>query len=329
MTDTSPEPLHRYPRARTSNPDELRAMAPQWLGATRVDLRHTGQLDARLNLIELDTTGLAFGYATCDLFADHHPADFVRLQIALKGRSLTCVGDRRSDLNAEQLTVTSADVPWQMLCQAGHARLTLRLQQQALMRKLAMLTGVTPKAGYGFDQAIAAGDPQARSLRRLVDFLSQQLSETAAALPRAVYHELEDAVQIAFLHASRHPLRELLEGACAPPDSNLVRRIEAFIEANWREPLTIERLAGEAEVSARALFRAFERLRGNSPMAFVKAVRLRRAREMLQTGDPALTVTAAAAACNFSNASHFARYYREAYGELPSMTAARAASRSL
>jgi transcriptional regulator GlxA family with amidase domain len=53
-------------------------------------------------------------------------------------------------------------------------------------------------------------------------------------------------------------------------------------------------LAAEAAVSARAIFKAFERSRGYSPMAFARATRLKRAGEILTSGDPGVSVTAPA-----------------------------------
>ncbi len=323
MADPHQEPLHRFQALRTSDPEQLRELGLKWLGASRIELRNTGPFEARLNAIELETTGLAFGATSCDLVADQYPMDVVRLQIALKGRGLSCFGGQVADIDERQFAVTPAGVPWQMVCQGGHERLTLRLSQAALTQKLAALIGAQPKGDYRFEHAIPADDPQARSLFRLITFLAQQLDE-AVALPRAVYRELEDAVQIAFLSASRHKYRELLDAPAPMPEFRLVKRLEDFIEASWREAITIERLVAEAGVSARSLFRAFERVRGYSPIAFAKSVRLRRAREMLLSGDPAMTVALAATACNFANPGHFARYYRETFGELPSMTVQRA-----
>jgi AraC-like DNA-binding protein len=210
-----------------------------------------------------------------------------------------------------------------MVCQGGHQRLTLRLNQQALLQRLAALVGGTPATDYHFESAMPADDPRARSLFRLLEFLAQQLDEDATAFPAAVYRELEDAVQIAFLSASRHQFRELLDTPGPMPDIDLVKRLEQFIEARWRDAITIDLLVAEAGVSARSIFRAFERVRGHSPIAFAKAVRLRRARELLLSGDPAVTVASAAAACNFANPGHFARYYRATFGELPSATVSR------
>jgi transcriptional regulator GlxA family with amidase domain len=58
-------------------------------------------------------------------------------------------------------------------------------------------------------------------------------------------------------------------------------------------------------------------------MAFAKAVRLRHARAALMSGDPSTSVTATAFKCNFASPGHFARDYRNAFGELPSQTVSR------
>ncbi|WP_315719739.1 MULTISPECIES: AraC family transcriptional regulator [unclassified Bradyrhizobium] len=319
------EPLHRHALLRTSNADVLRDLAGRRLGAERVDFRNAERFEAVVNLIELETIGLAYGTMTCDIVSDHRPADFIRVQMALKGRAVSCVGGEATDVNEHQFAVAAAGVPWQMACQGGHQRLTLRLDPQALRQRLTALVGVQPRADFAIDPAIPAAEPQARSLLRLLDFLATQLNAQDSAFPAAVYRELEDAVHVAFLCASRHRFHDMLVDPAPLPEFGLVKRLEDYIEAHWREPITIERLAREAGVSARSIFRLFERVRGYSPIAFAKSVRLRRAHEMLRSGDPAVTVATAAAACNFANAGHFARYYRATFGELPSTTIARAA----
>src|SRR5262249_38701413 len=71
-------------------------------------------------------------------------------------------------------------------------------------------------------------------------------------------------------------------------------------------------------VSARVLFRSFRQHRGCTPMEFAKQARLHQARGML--AEPEASVTAVAYACGFFTTGHFARAYREAFGELPSQT---------
>ena len=273
LTDTNSEPLHRFPVVRTSDAEQLRQLGMQWLGASRVDLRNIGSFHARLNAVSLASTSLAFGATSCDLVADHIPMDVVRLQIALKGRGLTCVGHQITEVNEKQFAVAPAGVPWQMASQGGHQRLTLRIHQPALLQRLSALVGVKPKTDYRFESAIPADEPRSRSLFQLIEFLSNQLDAGASAWPAAVYASSKTRCRSPSCPASRHKLRELLDTPGAMPDFGLVKRLEQFIEASWREAITIERLVAEAGVSARSIFSAFERVRGYSPIAFAKSVR--------------------------------------------------------
>jgi AraC-like DNA-binding protein len=320
MPIRSPTPLHRFPMFSTSDSEELRRLASKLLGSVRLDLSEADHFRTLVNVIELEEVGLAFAATSCGLTSHHLETDYIRLQIALKGRSTTSAAGETTDIDERQFGITPAGVPSRAACTAEHQRLTLRLREDILLRKLSALSGVRPKGGLRLAHAIPADSAHARGLARLVRFVAEQLDQNAAAFPAAVYRELEQAIQIAFLSASRHAHSGALDTEAKLPDAGVVTRLEGYVEANWREAITLERLVSEAGISGRSLFRAFERGRGYSPMAFVKAVRLRHARSMLLSGDPDVTVAAAAAACNFANPGHFARHYREAFGELPSKT---------
>ena len=323
MTDGGADPLHRFPMFWTSDPEELRHFGSTLLGAARIDLGDTDRFEARVNLIKLPEIGLAFGATSCHLASDHVAADFIRLQIALKGRATTSAGGAVTDISARQLAITPSGIASRTVCEAGHERLTLRLSQDVLLQKATTLLGFKPKGELTFDSAIGVDEPYAQSLFQLLQFLAQQLDSMASRLPAAACRELEQAVQTTFLWASRHSFSPLLERQDREPAPGVVRRLEEFIEANWQDAITIDRLVAEAGVSARSIFRAFDRSRGYSPMAFAKSIRLRRAREMLMSGEPGVSVTATAFKCNFASPGHFARDYRDAFGELPSETISR------
>jgi AraC-like DNA-binding protein len=323
MSDGGADPLHRFPVFLTSDPEVLWHHGSTLLGATRIDLVNVDNFQARVNFVSLADIGLVFGATSCDLCADLTEADIIRLQIGLKGRAMVSAGDRSTDFIPSRFVVTSNGIPSRSASEAGHERLTLRLNPARLMQKLTSLVGVRPRGEMSFEPAVDADQPYARSLRHLLQFMTQQLDSTAFRLPAAASYELEQAVQIAFLWASRHSFSHLLEMQDKEVAPAIVRRLEEFIEAHWREPLSIERLVAETSVSARSIFRAFLRARGYSPMAFAKAVRLRHARAMLTSGDPGVSVTTTAFQCNFASPGHFARDYREAFGELPSETISR------
>ena len=323
MPEAEADPLHRFPVFRTSNPEELRQLAAKLFGAAQIDLGSLDNFEARVNLIRMQETGLAFGATSADLTIDRLATDFIRLQIARRGHATISAGGRTTDISDRQFAITPAGARSRNVCQAGHECLMLRLNEPALLQRLTALLGAKPKGEMTFEAAIGAGQPHAQVLSHLILFFSQQLDSAASRLPAAVCLELEQAVQIAFLYASRHAFSHLLENQESMPAPWVVRRIEEFIEAHWQEPITIDRLAAEAGVSARAIFRAFERSRGYSPMAFAKTIRLKRAREILMSGDPGVNVTATAFKSNFASPSRFAKDYRDVFGELPSETLSR------
>lgn len=124
--------------------------------------------------------------------------------------------------------------------------------------------------------------------------------------------------------AARHPpsLRERpsVGPRRQPPTTWQVRRAEAYIESHWSEPITIAGLARASAASARSIFYHFKNSRGQSPMSFVKQVRLEHAREMLESGGIGRSVTEIATDCGFGNLGHFAGDYLKRFGERPSDT---------
>jgi transcriptional regulator GlxA family with amidase domain len=87
-----------------------------------------------------------------------------------------------------------------------------------------------------------------------------------------------------------------------------VRRAEDYVEAHWRQPITLEDLAKVTGVCAFDLFRSFKRSRGYSPMEFVHKVRFDRARELLQLGG-LTSVASTALSCGFADLRSFENEY--------------------
>ena len=99
-----------------------------------------------------------------------------------------------------------------------------------------------------------------------------------------------------------------------------VRRAEEYIETHWNQPITIASLARATAASARSIFYHFKNSRGQSPMSFLKQVRLEHAREMLGRSGIGRSVTDIAIECGFGNLGHFAGDYFKRFGEHPSDT---------
>lgn len=99
------------------------------------------------------------------------------------------------------------------------------------------------------------------------------------------------------------------------PADATVRRAMAYIDQHAREPITVDEVAAAVHMSTRGLQYAFQRAAGESPMAYLRRVRLAGARDELVLGVESVAVIARR--WGFGHPARFARYYREQYGCTP------------
>jgi AraC-like DNA-binding protein len=306
----------------TSDAEEFKHFAETLLGATKVAPANSDSFKAHIRLFQLQDIAIFSGGSNSRVSLEYPEVDYVRLQIALRGRAATTINGTTTEINEKQSCTSGSGRISQTTCEGGDG-LSLRVSTGALQRKLALLLGAQPKGNLEFRAATNTNQPHVRALHRLIQFCAQQLDSASAELPPLALRELEQAIIVSFLCASRHTFSHLLEQAAESVMPGLVRRAEEFIEANWNRAITIENLVEVTGANARAIFRAFQRSRGYSPMAFAKRIRLNRAKQMLSLPDPQTSVAGVAFSCGFANLGHFAKEYREAFGERPSETLAR------
>jgi AraC-like DNA-binding protein len=191
----------------------------------------------------------------------------------------------------------------------------------AMSQTVAALSGRNDIGRIELDRKCSKVRPELRLLRGITSSLSEELD--LSHFSPIVLAELEQTILVSLACGISHNYTRLLESHEPDLAPHQVRRVENYIEANWGQPLSIQGLAVVASASARSVFQSFRIHRGYSPMKFVKTVRLRRAREMLQGASSDFTVTTVAFACGFGNLGHFARDYQNAFGETPSATLSR------
>jgi AraC family ethanolamine operon transcriptional activator len=102
---------------------------------------------------------------------------------------------------------------------------------------------------------------------------------------------------------------------------SLVKKAEEISKSYRDKPLTLQKLCEELGTSSTALCSGFDEVFGISPMAYIKIQRLNGVRRALINTDPNIkTVMDVAQEWGFWNAAHFAKDYKEMFGELPSKT---------
>jgi AraC-like DNA-binding protein len=102
----------------------------------------------------------------------------------------------------------------------------------------------------------------------------------------------------------------------------VLARAISFIESNAGLPVTMADVARAARVTVRAVQLAFRRHADTTPGAYLRLVRLERAREELKAASPldGITVAGTAGRWGWSSPDRFAAAYRARFGEPPSQT---------
>ena len=96
---------------------------------------------------------------------------------------------------------------------------------------------------------------------------------------------------------------------------SVVERAQHWLQKHMASDITISDLARAIAVSERTMARRFVAAIGQTPLAYLQAVRLQAARAMLETGD--MTVQSIAAQVGYSDASSFSRLFRQGVGLSP------------
>jgi AraC-like DNA-binding protein len=317
--------LHRHQLLHGAPPDALQDALSNLFGASEVELeRDTANFRATLAYVQFKRLDLIFGDTSAAVRLRFPEIAMLKQQIVLRNSGHTRFRTTQFDVNVDRTGVIPAGVEMEHHNKAGLAQFIFRIESAALQTKLSAMVGAAIVKDIVFDAPSTFARPELRRMRRLLEFIVDELDREDCDVPTAALDEFEQTLMACFLLGNRHNFTDLLEREPQAPAPWQVRLVEEYIAANWNKPITIESLAAVTGGSARSIFKAFKEARGATPMAFVKNVRLEHARRLLQAPDDGASVIAIAYACGFLNSGHFARDYRLAFGELPSATLSKA-----
>lgn len=256
--------------------------------------------------------------------------DFFLIQIPVAGHAAIACGNRRFDSTPQAASLVSPTLPLHMRWHAGNAQVCVRFERAMVEQHCAAQLGHALDEPLEFEPELHLDTPAGRYFLRLVRLFAEELTLArcldAGAHPLAndrVAENFTSALLNALIYGQKSNISAELGRPDAAPVPHFVRRVEDYIRHHYAETLTIEKLAVVAGVSARTLFSGFRDFRHVAPMAYLRAVRLDKARHKLQSGgvEGIAEVTKVAFDSGFSHLGRFAQHYRSRFGELPSVTA--------
>ena len=175
------------------------------------------------------------------------------------------------------------------------------------------------QADLGLHYLAGIRDPLVMQIgRAIADELAKPVSSRAGSL---LIESLGVALaaRLAERYAGAGPVRQAQAAIPAHVrgglDPRRLQRVLDYIEGHAEVPISLDALAREACLSRFHFARAFHQSTGQTPLAYVNAVRVDRAKRLLRDGEG--SIESIAATLQFSSGSNFVRTFKRAVGITP------------
>jgi AraC family transcriptional regulator len=124
---------------------------------------------------------------------------------------------------------------------------------------------------------------------------------------------LQAMAHLSRLAGGHYANREISRGGLSVAN---LRRVQDYIHSTLPATVTLVELSRVAGLSRRHFLRAFRESVGDTPLGYVRTLRIEEAKRRLSQGNQ--SITEVALDCGFSHAQHFATAFRRATGLTPS-----------
>ncbi len=323
-TVASRNALHAYSILHTSDLDEARdgvsrVFSPHELTVVSAERRlDTCLSHAPMGAVSINR--LRYG-ATVDIDVGC-TNDFLLVMMPMAGVSDIRCGEQSIRSTPQLASVISPTLPLRMRSRYDADQIMVRIDRGLIERYCMQYLGHGLRRPVefqlGMDLTASDGESWCGLIRYLVSELDRPTNVFTSALTRV---HVEHLVVSTLLLAQPNVYRDDLMRPARPIAPAFVKRVEEFIDAHPDRPLTITDLAAHAGVSTSTLFAGFREYRNTSPIAYLKGVRMRRARDELKAASSGrVTVTDVAMRWGFTHLGRFAADYRRWFGESPSDT---------
>ncbi len=231
----------------------------------------------------------------------------------LQGRKTLYYADRTLQYDTESILCTTSGSPVECEAEATTAKpliaVVLDLRMDELMGMAARMN--TPRRSGSRPPRVVDVFP-----------LTPQLQEVYGRLLRAL-HDPNDAsilgeslVTEVVYRVLQHGLADSLASLASNRNSTAILHALRILHESYATPITIEELASSVAMSESAFHLHFRKITSDSPLQYLKGIRLNKARQSIQTGGT--TLTEVAQAVGYESASQFSREYKRYFGRAPS-----------
>ena len=200
--------------------------------------------------------------------------------------------------------------------------LGFRIDRRALEEHLESLTMRSLSKPLEFEALMELRAGLCSHLFRLIRFQAEELDREESGLlnsPLAL-KDFEQSVMTCLLQGQPHNYSHYLPNPQSAAAPRQIKLVEEYLVAHAAEAINIGMLVKETETSFSAIYKAFRKHRGYSPMTFLKRTRLANLRKSLLKAAPKATITKLATDLGFTHLGRLSKDYKRQFGESPSET---------
>ena len=311
--------LNAFTVASTRHIDEMRGILFDVYDARLFDLHGDGnRFAAKAAYFRFGSSNLSYCPHQAPVRIEFREDDYIRFQVCTAGNGRTVIGG--APVGVDEKSIVCSPSNSAMEFGPSLEQFSLRVSRTVLEEDLTILLGARPKQALAFASTADCNIGSTLRLREKIIYVANSIDVSDDPIPAPMLREMDRMIRISTLYGMPNNYSERLYAAEPASAPWQVKRVEEWIDAHWRDEVTIDQLAEVSGSSVRSIFATFKAARGYTPMAYLKRVRLHAARGMLLVALPGASVTAIGLACQFANLGHFACDYQEQFGELPSAT---------
>jgi AraC-like DNA-binding protein len=199
------------------------------------------------------------------------------------------------------------------------------LDREPFMREVQGLTGV-PAPQVRFEMSEPRSQAHARYwltvVARATSVLAVDEVANAPLVQAELFQMLTAAMLTTFPNTALNAVNDPLAPGAGQAEPATIRRAVQFIDTHAQEDIDLTQIADAAHLGPRGLQAAFRKHRGQTPLEYLRRVRLEGVHRDLRAADPARgdTVAAIAARWGFAHLGRFSASYREIFGCHPDET---------
>ncbi len=203
----------------------------------------------------------------------------------------------------------------------GSGFYTVKLCREAVETRLSTLLGLELRKPLIFDPVLDFSSPEGERWCNAVEFVRQQIEfPLPAHMKGSLELQLEDTLCLMLIELLHHNYSDQLHDISTVIAPKTVKRACEYIQGNIQCQLTLDELAAASAVSPATLAKHFRHYLGQSPMQYVRERKLEAVHDELARSFAEVSVAEVALQYGFNHLGRFSAYYRERYGQLPSMT---------